>query len=79
MDTHTPNEIDEIEDDARRSIVRALNRHPYDIWTRDSLARSLGVSSGLTGKILMQLAHAGMVRRLDGPDEEFTVVADDDY
>ena len=78
MDTETPNELDALEDEARRAIVRALNRDPYDVWTRDSLARTLGVSSGLTGKILVQLAGAGMVHRLVGPDEEYTVAGDDE-
>jgi hypothetical protein len=71
-----------IEADARRTIVRVLNRDPYDVWTRDSLARSVGVSSGLAGKILGQLASAGMVHRLSGLDglgEEYTVAGDADY
>lgn len=71
-----------VEADARRTIVRALNRDPYDVWTRDSLARSVGVSSGLAGKILGQLASAGMVHRLsefDGPGDEYTVAGDADY
>lgn len=68
----------EEEAEARRAIVRTLNRHPYDVWTRDSLARSLGVPSGLTGRILTQLASAGMVHRLtDGPDHEYTVASED--
>lgn len=71
-------ELDVIEADARRAIVRTLNRDPYDVWTRDSLARSLGVSSGLAGKILVQLASAGMVHRLEGLDEEYTVAGDGD-
>ena len=74
-----PDADDDTEADARRAIVRTLNRHPYDIWTRESLARSLGVPTGLTGKILAQLASAGMVRRLpaDGSDEEYTVAGED--
>lgn len=70
---------DDAEVEARRAIVRTLNRHPYDVWTRDSLARSLGVPSGLTGRILTQLASAGMVHRLtaDGPDHEYTVAGED--
>lgn len=67
---------DDVEAGTRRAIVRALNRDPYDVWTRDSLARALGVSSGLTGKILGQLASAGMVHRLEGGDEEYTVAGD---
>lgn len=73
---------EEADADARRAIVRTLNRHPYDVWTRDSLARSLGVPSSLAGKILLQLASAGMVHRLsgaDGLDEEYTVTGDAGY
>ncbi len=74
-----PDADDDTEAEARRAIVRTLNRHPYDVWTRDSLARSLGVPTGLAGRILTQLASAGMVRRLpaDGSDEEYTVAGDD--
>lgn len=73
---------EETEADARRVIVRALNRYPYDVWTRDSLARSLGISSSLAGRVLEQLASAGMVHRLngvDGLDEEYTVAGDAGY
>ncbi len=82
MSTDTQNELEAHETgeaDARRAIVRALNRDPYDVWTRDSLAGSVGVSSGLAGKILLQLASAGMVHRLlghDGLDEGYTVAGD---
>lgn len=71
-----------VEADARRAIVRTLNRYPYDVWTRDSLARSLGVSSSLAARVLGQLASAGMVHRLngtDGLDEEYTVAGDAGY
>jgi DNA-binding IscR family transcriptional regulator len=79
MDPQVDRHADEIdvEDETRRAIVRALNRAPYDVWTRDSLARSLGVSSGLTGRILTQLAGAGMVHLLPGSDDEYTVAGDD--
>jgi DprA winged helix domain len=80
MELQAEPDIDQdIEADARRAIVRTLNRHPYDVWTRDNLARSLGVPTGLAGRILTQLASAGMVRRLpaDGPDEEYTVAGED--
>jgi hypothetical protein len=72
----TENELDRIEADARRAIVRTLNRDPYDVWTPDSLARSVGISAGLTGTILVRLARAGMVHRLEGSDEEYTVAGD---
>lgn len=70
-------ELDGAEADARRLIVRTLNRDPYDVWTRDSLARTLGISSGLTGKVLTQLVSAGMVRRLAGTNDEYTVAGAD--
>jgi DNA-binding IscR family transcriptional regulator len=69
---------DDIEADARRMIVRALNRDPFDVWTRDSLARSLGVSSWLTAKILAELASAGMVHRVDATGDGYTVAGDDE-
>ena len=73
-------EIDmQIDDDdehhARRAIVRALNRDPYDVWTSGSLASAVGASPALTGTILQQLASAGMVHRL-GDDDGFTVMGD---
>jgi hypothetical protein len=72
-------EIERVEDDdehdARRAIVRALNRQPYDVWTSGSLALAVGASPALTGKILLQLASAGMVHRL-GDDDGFTVMGD---
>ena len=72
-------EIERVEDDdehdARRAIVRALNRQPYDVWTSGSLALAVGASPALTGRILLQLASAGMVHRL-GDDEGFTVMGD---
>ena len=58
--------------DARRSIVRTLNRDPYDVWTRESLASAIGQSPGLTGRVLAELVGAGVVRRLPGPDEEYS-------
>lgn len=72
-------EIDRIEDDdehhARRAIVRALNRDPYDVWTSGSLAVAVGASPALTDRILLQLASAGMVHRL-GDDGGFTVMGE---
>ncbi|HET6714463.1 MAG TPA: hypothetical protein VFI59_12235 [Actinomycetota bacterium] len=77
MDTELERVHDEEEADARRAIVRLLNREPYDVWTRDTLARSLGVPASLTERILNQLAKSGMVQRLDGSDEiEYTVATD---
>lgn len=77
MDTELERAHDEEEADARRAIVRLLNREPYDVWTRDALARSLGVPASVTERILTQLAKSGMVHRLDGSDEiEYTVATD---
>jgi DNA-binding MarR family transcriptional regulator len=66
-----------LEAEARSSIVRTLNRDPYDVWTRDSLAGATGLSSGLAARVLADLVAVGMVRRLPGPDEEFTVAGGD--
>ena len=60
------------ETDARRAIMRTLNRDPFDVWTRDELARTLGLSSSLTGRVLGDLLARGLVRRLPGTDGEFT-------
>jgi AraC-like DNA-binding protein len=64
------------ETDARRAIMRTLNRDPFDVWTRDELARTLGLSSSLTGRVLGDLLATGLVRRLPGTDGEFTVRRD---
>ena len=71
-------ELESSEDEARRTIVRALNRDPYDVWTRDRLATTLGLSAGLTGKVLAQLADAGIVHRLGDASDGFTVAGGDD-
>jgi DNA-binding IscR family transcriptional regulator len=77
MDTELERVHDEEEADARRAIVRILNRAPYDVWTRDSLARSVGVPASLTERILIQLTRSGIVQRLDDSDEiEYTVATD---
>ena len=65
------------EAEARRSIIRTLNRDPYDVWTRDSLARATGISSGLAARVLADLVRSGMVHRLAGPDGEYTVAGAD--
>jgi hypothetical protein len=70
-------ELDGAEAEARRMIVRTLNRDPYDVWTRDSLARALGLPTGLAGRVLSQLVSAGMVRRLAGAEDEYTVAGPD--
>ena len=40
-----------------------LERAPFDVWTRDSLARSLGLSSASPEPILTKLVDARIVRR----------------
>jgi hypothetical protein len=67
----------EEEADARRAIVRILNRDPYDVWTRDSLARSIGMPASLIDRILGQLASAGIVHRTGSDaDAEYSVAAE---
>jgi DNA-binding IclR family transcriptional regulator len=63
-------------EEARRSILRAFNRDPFEIWTRDELARSLGLPSSLTGRVMTDLASKGWVRRLPGADEEYTAAGE---
>ena len=65
------------EAEGRSSIMRVLNRDPYDVWTRDSLASATGLSSGLAARVLTDLVAGGLVRRLAGPDEEYTVAGAD--
>ncbi len=65
------------EAEGRSSIIRVLNRDPYDVWTRDSLASATGLSSGLAARVLADLVAGGLVRRLAGPDEEYTVAGAD--
>ena len=44
------------------------------MWTRDGLARTLGVPASLAERVLSQLTSSGMVRRLDESGEvEYTV------
>ena len=66
------------EAEGRRAILRKLNRDPYDVWTRDSLARATGISSGLAARVLTDLVNTGLVRRLSGPDEEYSVAGEDE-
>jgi DNA-binding MarR family transcriptional regulator len=66
-------EREDLELDARRSLIRTMNRNPYDVWTLESLARATGLSSGSAGRALGELVRAGLVRRLAGPDDEYTI------
>jgi hypothetical protein len=65
--------VEDQQSDARSAILRALERAPFDVWTRDSLARSLGLSSGLTDTILAKLVDARIVHRSDDEEPEFTI------
>jgi hypothetical protein len=65
------------EPDPRRTLMQALQRDPYDVWTPQSLARAVGLSLGQTVKGLAELVAAGLVLRLPGPDEEYTVAGAD--
>lgn len=65
--------VEDLQSEARRAILRALERAPFDVWTRDSLARSLGLSSGLTETILTKLVVARIVHRSDDEEPEFTI------
>ncbi|HJR98404.1 MAG TPA: hypothetical protein VJ979_10915 [Actinomycetota bacterium] len=79
MSTHIDpaTEPGDIEAETRRAILRALNLAPYDVWTGESLARTLALSPGLTGRILTQLVRDGMVRLIEGSEDEYTVAGDD--
>ena len=58
---------------ARRTITHALRRSPYEVWTREALASRFGISQALTARILTELVGAGVVERLEGPDEEYAL------
>ena len=57
---------------ARTTILHALTRNDADVWTRDSLARRFGIGPTLAGRMLAELTGAGVIRRLPGPDDEYT-------
>ncbi len=57
---------------ARQTILHALRRSPYDVWTKEALASRFGIAVSLAGRVLAELVGAGLVRRLDGPDDEYT-------
>jgi DNA-binding IclR family transcriptional regulator len=70
------NHEDEHDEDARRSILQTLNRDPFEVWTRDELARSLGLSASMTGRVVTDLVARGWVRRLPGVEEEYTAAGE---
>jgi predicted Rossmann fold nucleotide-binding protein DprA/Smf involved in DNA uptake len=65
------------EAEPRKALMRALQRDPYDVWTPQSLAGAVGLSLGQTLKVLAELVAAGLVLRLPGPDEEYTIAGAD--
>jgi DNA-binding MarR family transcriptional regulator len=65
-------ELETPETYARQTILHALRRNPYDVWTKEALASRFGIAVSLTGRVLAELVGAGLVRRLDGPDDEYT-------
>jgi DNA-binding IscR family transcriptional regulator len=65
-------QLESPETHARTTILHALSRNHEDVWTRDSLAQRFGIGSALAGRILAELTGAGLIRRLPGPDDEYT-------
>jgi DNA-binding MarR family transcriptional regulator len=66
---------DEVDEDAevRSAVLRALARHPDDIWTPRALASALAMPQGLTGRALEELAAAGRITRLPDPEDGYTL------
>jgi hypothetical protein len=60
------------DDYARATITHALRSHPDEVWTTDALAARYGISTWRTMQVLGELSAAGVILRLDGPDDEFT-------
>jgi DNA-binding IscR family transcriptional regulator len=65
-------DVDSPEAHARMTIVHAFTRGRGDVWTPESLASSFGISKPMVIRVLAELQAAGIVRRLPGPDEEFS-------
>jgi hypothetical protein len=65
-------ELETPETYARRTILHALRRSPYDVWTKEALASRFGIATSLAGRILAELVGAGLARRLEGADDEYT-------
>ena len=70
-------ELESNEAYARQTIAHALRAHPYEIWTRDALARHFGIAPSLAATVLADLVNAGIAERLDGPDEEYAAAGMD--
>ena len=70
-------ELESPEAYARQIIAHALRRAPHDVWTRDALASGFGISASLAGKVLAELVRAGIARRVDGSDDEYSAATAD--
>jgi DNA-binding IscR family transcriptional regulator len=57
--------------DVRRAVLAAFDLSPFEVWTRGSLARRYGVPASTIARVLIELEHAGLIRRLPGPDGEY--------
>jgi hypothetical protein len=51
--------------DARRLVRSAFDRYPEDGWTRERLATELGLPVSTVDAVLVDLARAGLVLRVD--------------
>jgi DNA-binding IscR family transcriptional regulator len=70
-------ELESNEAYARQTIAHALRTHPYEIWTRDALARRYGIAPSLAATVLAELVDTGIAERLDGPEEEYAAAGMD--
>jgi ribosomal protein S25 len=60
------------DDYARATISHALRSHPEEVWTPQALASRYGISAARARDVLGELSEAGIVIRLEGPDDEYT-------
>ena len=70
-------EIETPEAYARQTITHAIRTHRHEIWTPQSLASRYGISAALAGRVLSELARAGVAERLEGPDDEYAAAGMD--
>jgi DNA-binding IclR family transcriptional regulator len=62
------------ENDARKLILSVLERGGGDGWTTERLSGRLGLSLGTVARVMVDLARAGFVSRVDDewiPNLEF--------
>ncbi len=62
------------DDYARATIAHALRTRPDEVWTPGALAARYGIATWRTLQVLGELSAAGVILRLDGPDDEYTAV-----